>query len=259
MRAKSTENGEFGLGSAVSRSDGRLSTWRSCLAGFVVVGSFALTGLTGCINETPATGDKNAGAQAPADQAASGQAASGQAASGQAASGPDAAGQSGAAMPAAPMGTGNPGDPAAAPPGGNVASIPAAGLVKLSGKLTLPANVPAGAIQLDVNPVSPTGNKGPLYSARLGQGGPFTLTLPKSSGQVNLMIYVGVTGSDPGSVGPENVFSWGPMDVGEQDIVGIDINLAEAPGAPAAPSTGNVPANPSGAGSAAAPSAPSGY
>lgn len=254
MRAKSTVNGECGLGSAESRKTGRLSGWRSRLAGFVVVGTFALTGLTGCINETPATGDKSTGAQAPADQAASGQAASG----------PDAAGQSGGAMPAAPMGTGNPGDPAAAPPGGNVASIPAAGLVKLSGKLTLPANAPAGAIQLDVNPVSPTGNKGPLYSARLGQGGPFTLTLPKSSGQVNLMIYVGVTGSDPGSVGPENVFSWGPMDVGEQDIVGIDINLAEAPGAPAAPSAGNTPANAPGAGGAAAPSgaapsAPSGY
>jgi hypothetical protein len=157
-------------------------------------------------------------------------------------------------------GAGAPGQPPVQPapgsPVGIQAPLASASQVKLSGTLTLPKDAPSGAIQIDANVQSGT-NSGPLYSARLNEAGPFTLIAPKGAGSVSLMIYVGVKGNDPGTVGPSNIYMWGPIDVGSEDVTGIKLDLSDPsvqhgamdpaamgvpPGAGAAPAPGGAPA-----------------
>lgn len=100
-------------------------------------------------------------------------------------------------------------------------------MLRMMGKLILPASAPAGEIQLDVNPVVPGNSRGPLTSSRMKSAGDFTLNVPPNAGSVNIMIYLGVTGTDPGSVPPENVYSWGPLEVTDRNIEGINIDLSQ--------------------------------
>lgn len=133
--------------------------------------------------------------------------------------------------------------------------VPNSTQVKLSGKVILPQNVPDGSVQIDINRAAAGGGSAPspLYSVRLPAGGPFEALLPKDTGAVILMLYVGVKNSDPGSVGAENTYSWGPLDVGEVSVSDINIDLTAAP-----PMAANAPAAPAGTGGDGAGAPPGG-
>ena len=132
-----------------------------------------------------------------------------------------------------------------APPPGSAMPTFEGDAVRLKGILKLPSDAPKGAIQIDINGGTGAG-QGPLMSTRLDRAGKFSIPVPKNAGTVNMMIYVGVTGTDPGKVGPENIYSWGPIEVGDKDITGIDLDLStvvlEEGNATAADNSGEAPA-----------------
>lgn len=195
--------------------------------------------------------------------------------------------QAGIVSPAGPAGA-----PANQPqpglPAGNQQGIPLPGMpsqklvagpeqLKLAGNLILPKNAPEGAVQIDVNRTAAGGGSapGPLYTIRLASGGTFEALIPKTVGSITMMIYIGVQNTDPGSVGPENTYAWGPLEVSESSVSDIKIDLNEAPpmtasaasaaGAAGAGGTQGMPPNAGGVamplsgtapGSAPAPGAP---